>query len=695
MFEHSQELVNATQVSQEEINQESQEALPENSKEPQESQEDQESQEEINQEINQESQDALPENHQEPQESQEDRENESQGSNQVRRGRKRTRQPLTWKKNIAKRRRNTGQSYTYTSRNGARKERSAKKVGAGCGNGCRFRCKTKMSQQCRIGIHQSFWGYGNIERQREFINRHVTVKAVKRRRSRNTIKKTSSREYNLTINNSQIRVCQTMFLHTLAISSTFVNVALSKNDQHGTLRGDQRGNRRRPSQHFDDIKRKMRQHISSFPTVDGHYVRKTSKRKYLDAKLNVRAMFRLYKEWCVDENMHGKESMYRNIFNTEYNIGFQKPKKDLCNYCEEYNSADANKKEQMQATYDEHMMNKNLVREQKKRDSTTSKNTNNFTAAVFDLQQVLPCPSIDASCAYYLRKLAVYNLTIYELGTKKGHNFMWHEGIAARGANEISSAVYDFLYDASISGTQEIALYSDCCGGQNRNRFMFSMYLYVIATTNIQKITHRFLESGHSVNEGDMMHALIEKRKRKQSVYTPQQYYDLVEKAKVAEPHFTVKQMAQADIVDFKEFALNKDHKFQWQYDTNHDKVQWSKIKVIEVDANYPNNLSIKYTHVNDGNEICVKVRNEPRRRTRALPARKAMIPINELPIMQAYNQPMSITQNKKKDLVKMLNVIPAEYHEFYHNLEVEVPLQSDGSDESEESDSDSGTSTP
>ena len=37
-----------------------------------------------------------------------------------------------------------------------------------------------------------------------------------------------------------------------------------------------------------------------------------------------------------------KETFYRHIFITEFNLGFQIPKKDRCNDCEEYKTADKN-----------------------------------------------------------------------------------------------------------------------------------------------------------------------------------------------------------------------------------------------------------------------------------------------------------------------------------------------------------------
>ena len=52
-------------------------------------------------------------------------------------------------------------------------------------------------------------------------------------------------------------------------------------------------------------------------------------------------------------------------------------------------------------------------------------------------------------------------------------------------------------------------LYSDNCGGQNRNKMVFSMFVKAAIDLEIN-ITHRFLEVDHTQNGGDSMHTRIE-----------------------------------------------------------------------------------------------------------------------------------------------------------------------------------------
>ena len=79
------------------------------------------------------------------------------------------------------------------------------------------------------------------------------------------------------------------------------------------------------------------QNISSFPTVDAHYCRAKTNKKYLEAGLNIQKMYDLYKEHCEEEKGEPvKDSYYRLIFRTEFNMDFHIPKTDQCNRCQQY-----------------------------------------------------------------------------------------------------------------------------------------------------------------------------------------------------------------------------------------------------------------------------------------------------------------------------------------------------------------------
>ena len=64
-----------------------------------------------------------------------------------------------------------------------------------------------------------------------------------------------------------------------------------------------------------------------------HYVRKTSKRRYLDKALNIKKMYEDYKR---NQEKNGlapaTQACDRNIFCGEYNLSFHRPKKKFVLY---------------------------------------------------------------------------------------------------------------------------------------------------------------------------------------------------------------------------------------------------------------------------------------------------------------------------------------------------------------------------
>ena len=63
---------------------------------------------------------------------------------------------------------------------------------------------------------------------------------------------------------------------------------------------------------------------------------------------------------------------------------------------------------------------------------------------------------------------------------------------------------------------EEIHTFSDACGGQNRNKNVVSLFMYICETTNIKSWTHIYLESGHSYLPNDTDFGVIERSKNKQ-----------------------------------------------------------------------------------------------------------------------------------------------------------------------------------
>lgn len=122
--------------------------------------------------------------------------------------RKRLRNPSNWKSEKAKRAKQSGTS--GTSKTGAPIDK--KTMGVGCD--CRFSCTTKISSIQRREIFEQFWNIKEHSRQWDYIARHVESKSLAEKDDV-TKKKKFSYSYFLQVSFHRIKVCQTMFLHTL------------------------------------------------------------------------------------------------------------------------------------------------------------------------------------------------------------------------------------------------------------------------------------------------------------------------------------------------------------------------------------------------------------------------------------------------------------------------------------------------
>jgi hypothetical protein len=95
--------------------------------------------------------------------------------------------------------------------------------------------------------------------------------------------------------------------------------------------------------------------------------------------------------------------LYDRIFGQEFNLGFHKPKKDLCTICEAYKHSSHVEKEASSDKYKQYLKRKEDARKQKQTDK--EKGNDQILVLNFDLQKVLVTPQLFVSDAYYCRNL--------------------------------------------------------------------------------------------------------------------------------------------------------------------------------------------------------------------------------------------------------------------------------------------------
>ena len=503
-------------------------------------------------------------------------------NNEEKRGRKRKRDPALWKRNIQKRQRNSGKE--YISQTG--KVRAARKIGSTCSDKCRLKCFTKFSESQRENIFSDYWASGEKRDQKHFVLSHIEKAPVKRQTLQAKTKRSGSFKYFFYSENSRVQVCRLFFLNTVSIKQDFIYETFNQQVQPGVIRPSKSGktnNKKLP----DVVLQGIRNHINSYPRMESHYCRALTKKEYLAPDLSISEMYTQYLIYCKEHQIEtAKEWAYRNVFNYEFNLGFFRPKKDQCSICLGHDN-DPMPSAESENMYKIHLSNKVAARNIKSEAKAKAENRNekSSTAAAFDMEQILLCPHGKSGTFYYRRRLGVYNLTVYDYKQGDVYCYMWPESEGRRGSNEVGTCLYNYAKTQHEKGIKELHLFSDNCGGQNRNHFIAFCLWWLRKKFDFKVIKHTFLEKGHTETENDSVHACIERKTRNISVYTPEQWYTAVRSTRKTKQPYFVQELENTMFIDFKSMSskvLN-----MTLFDSG-EKIYWTEVREVTVTSNDP-----------------------------------------------------------------------------------------------------------
>nr|CAH7732169.1 unnamed protein product [Callosobruchus chinensis] len=534
-------------------------------------------------------------------------------------GKKRLRFPEKWRKNVAKALRNNGKEYVSVSKDG--KVRPARTIQPPCGDKCKLQCSKKFTEEDRNLLFTEYWN-----------------------------------------------------LATLAINDRPIRTVAQKKLLAPTgqiIEPDKRGRHGKHPKLDAAIKDGVRNHINSIPRVESHYARSNTTKQFIEGGKTIADLHRDYLLLCEEKKIPSVNyNMYSKIFNEEFNLSFFVPKKDQCDYCTAFEQMTTQEKASQLEEYNQHHKEKTLAREEKERDKSSNKHV-----AVYDLQATLPCPKGETSNFYYISKLNVYNFTIFNLKTKDVECYVWHEGHAHRGADEIGTCVLKYLESinssAELQGSEiDVVFYSDNCGGQQKNRFMLSAYLYAISHFKyIRSITHKYLITGHSQNEGDSAHSVIERQitrhLKSSAIYTPEQYYTLIRTAKKTGKPYKVTEMCYSDFFDLKNLVSQMEYN-NFSKNTDNDAFKLSELKICTVSKDNLHTVFYKNSYTEEVyKQIIVR---GPSRKKRDLSDDQNFIP------EQAYKRKPGISEKKKDSLLSLFRnprkqTVPQTYLDYYKNL--------------------------
>jgi len=435
----------------------------------------------------------------------------------------------------------------------------------------------------------------------------------------------------------------------------------SQRQNGGVCKDDLRGKHKKKK--TDDYTVELvKKHIMSFPSNVSHYTRSHSdNRLYLASNLSISKMYELHLEDCLKENVEpAKLWLYRHVFNTMFNFTFKLPRKDTCKKCDIYKvktDAESNEVVKMQLTkeHDVHLAKAELARTQLK---VSKQNIDSKSETFsFDLQKVFSIPHLTTNETYYCRQLSVYNLGIHSTTTNKVIMNVWHEGVASRGAQDIASCLLSYCSRKAAEGIEKVTAYSDACGGQNRNSKVVAMWMYIVQTTPIKEINHKFMVSGHSYLPNDSDFGVIERKvSRTSQMYVPSDWYKAISTCNRKNP-FEVNEMSQESMVSvapiMKVLTIRK-------HDDMKQKVEWLKIQWIQIRKENPKKMFYKYTVQEEVPffSVCFEKKSKVR-----------PVLLNDVVLSKLYVEPRVLSQEKFKDIQKLLKYVPPLHHPFFESL--------------------------
>lgn len=569
------------------------------------------------------------------------------------------------KKYKSRMKRNLG--YSYTSSRG--KNIQPRTLGAQCS--CKMNCRAKLQGREELIFH-SFWELASYEKQNTYLFSSITSIPKKRSYKKKTKRQNSSRKltffYKVKINGVDVQVCKNEFLavHGLQNSQKRVrNITAQISEGRSTAKPDTRGkHRNRPNKISEERIQSVFEHIESIPKYVSHYSReKNPDRVYLDHDINISILYKdFYMTWCQEKNIEPvKEDRYRRIFCSKFNIGFKLPKVDTCATCDELNNLiEANK--EIKAIYQDlkiklelHQRRAAAMQNDLKRETEDAKRNHKKIVISFDLQQTLPTPLLTVGQAFYLRKAWTYNLGVHNCGDGQATMYMWTEDVAKRGSEEIASCLLNYLTSRLTTGEEDLILYTDNCGGQNKNWLLMLLWLQLVREKKYKTIEHRFLVSGHTYLPSDRDFAVIERHKKYlRQVYCPQQWYEAVSRSKRVNP-FNVVVMKQENFLSFQNIPFSKKNVTE-----DREPIKFTQIRCFKFDYNFPNTMFIKHLQ----NEVSFKTVNIGKRGIHISEINNVL---QNLPIK--YQQRLKLSAEKIADLKKLLKYIPPVFQQYFLEL--------------------------
>lgn len=183
---------------------------------------------------------------------------------------------------------------------------------------------------------------------------------------------------------------------------------------------------------------------------------------------------------------------------------FRKPRTDVCDYCAVLKQKIKQHKNSRIFDVKLRVHERQVAKYKEIKGELLKKHAGDQNVLIleFDFAQNLPFPRLNVTSQFYKRLFWMYILNIHNHCTGQSAMYYYTEKEGKKNANAICSMMYDYIGKNMSDEVQKIYLFSDSCGGQNKNYTVVSFLSWLSRELSVE-VMHYFPVRGHSYNVCD------------------------------------------------------------------------------------------------------------------------------------------------------------------------------------------------
>jgi len=168
----------------------------------------------------------------------------------------------------------------------------------------------------------------------------------------------------------------------------------------------------------------------------------------------------------------------------------------------------------------------------------------------------LSLPQILVQDLYYYRQLTVCNFGVHNLYTESMKCYIYHEGEAGKGPNEIISLINHYINNDIDKKVECLYIFCNNCAGQNKNNAIIRFLMGLVENKRFEEVQVLYPMRCHSFMPCDRDFGLIKRLVVKyERLYTVDQYINLISEASKIPDKFSVVKVDQNLIIDYKKWC--------------------------------------------------------------------------------------------------------------------------------------------